>query len=107
VTETDLEAAKEYNGKRYYYQGIGRYAPEGVYKRGLADLAALTSLLGTGPFLFGHQPHGADAGCYGFLANIYFYRIDTPLRQFIIGHPELSRYCEAMHAAVTNASGHG
>jgi hypothetical protein len=28
VTEADLEAAREYNGKRYYYQGIGRYAPE-------------------------------------------------------------------------------
>jgi glutathione S-transferase len=105
VTEADLEAAKEYNGKRYYYQGIGRYMPEGVYKRGLADLGALASLLGTGRFLFGQRPYGADAGCYGFLANIYYYPIDTPLRQFIVAHSELSRYCEAMHAAVTEASG--
>jgi glutathione S-transferase len=106
VTEEGLEAARAYNEKRYYYQGIGRYEPEGVYKRGLADLAALASLLGAGPFLFGQRPHGADAGCYGFLANIYFYSIDTPLRRFIVAHPELRRYCEAMHAAVTNASGH-
>ena len=107
VTEKDLEAARAYNEQRYHYQGIGRYEPEGVYKRGLADLAALASLLGASPFLFGDRPHGADAGCYGFLANIYFYPIDTPLRRFIVAHPELRRYCEAMHAAVADASGLG
>ena len=107
VTAGELEAARAYNAKRYHYQGIGRYEPEGVYERGLADLAALAGLLGAGPFLFGDRPHGADAGCYGFLANIHFYPIDTPLREFIVAHPELGRYCEAMHAAVTGASGHG
>ncbi len=103
VTKEGMEAAREYNDKRYYYQGIGRYEPEGVYKRGLADLAAVADLLGTSPFLFGDRPHGADAGCYGFLGNIYFYPIDNPLRLFIAAHPELGRYCEAMHAAVTSA----
>ena len=103
VTAEELETAKAYNAKRYHYQGIGRYEPEGVYERGLADLAALAGLLGAGPFLFGDRPHGADAACYGFLANIYFYRIETPLRAFIVAHPSLGRYCEAMHAAVTDA----
>jgi glutathione S-transferase len=107
VTGADLEGAREYNGKRYYYQGIGRYPPEGVYKRGLADLAALASLLGAGPFLFGQRPHGADAACYGFLANIFHYPIDTPLRIFIAAHHELRRYCAAMHAAVTKNNGYG
>src|SRR4051812_28182785 len=65
-------AARAYNAKRYHYQGIGRYEPEGVYERGLADLEALAGLLGAGPFLFGDRPHGADAGCCGFLANIHF-----------------------------------
>ena len=104
VTAEQLEAAKAYNAKRYHYQGIGRYEPEGVYKRGLADLAALAGLLGAGPFLFGDRPHGADAACYGFLANIHFYRIDTPLREYMVAHPGLGRYCEAMHAAVTGRS---
>ena len=102
-TAGELEAARAYNAKRYHYQGIGRYEPEGVYERGLADLAALAGLLGAG-FLFGDRPHGADAGRYGFLANIHFYRIETPLRAFIGAHPGLGRYCEAMHAAVTDAS---
>ena len=38
VTESSLEAACEYNSKRYYYQGIGRYEPEDAYARGIADL---------------------------------------------------------------------
>ena len=87
VTAGGLEAARAYNAERYHYQGIGRYEPEGVYKRGLADLAALAGLLGAGPFLFGDRPHGADAACYGFLANIHFYRIETPFRGFIGARP--------------------
>src|SRR3954452_9331737 len=31
VTAEELEAARAYNDKRYHYQGIGRYEPEGVY----------------------------------------------------------------------------
>ena len=65
--------------------------------------AALADLLGGRPFLFGDRPHGADAACYGFLANIFYYPIDTPLRDFITAHPALGRDCEAMHAAVTRA----
>src|SRR3954468_20222036 len=38
VTESSLEAAREYNSKRYYYQGIGHYEPEDAYARGVADL---------------------------------------------------------------------
>jgi len=34
-----LEKAAEYNFQRYYYQGVGRYAPGDVYARGLADSA--------------------------------------------------------------------
>jgi glutathione S-transferase len=103
ATDEMLSAAKTFNAKRYHYQGIGRYEPEGVYKRGLADLAALASLLGANPYLFGERPHRTDASCYGFLANIYFYRIDTPLRQSILAHPDLTRYCERMHDAVTGS----
>ena len=45
VTSTMLEKAREYNFPRYYYQGIGRYAPEEVYARGLADLSALAEII--------------------------------------------------------------
>jgi hypothetical protein len=44
VTESSLEAAREYNSKRYYYQGIGRYEPEDAYARGVADLGRVCEL---------------------------------------------------------------
>ena len=48
-----------------------------------------------------YHPSSADAGVYGFLANIFFYTIDTPLREFVRTHHNLVRHCEAIHAAVT------
>jgi Glutathione S-transferase, C-terminal domain len=46
-----------------------------------------------------------DAGLYGFVANIYFYDIDTPLRQFVATHQKLVRHCRAIHAKVSGNSG--
>ena len=42
----------------------------------------------------------ADAAIYGFIANIHFYPIDTPLRRFVAAHANLVRHCTAIHAAV-------
>ncbi|MFL5336533.1 MAG: Tom37 metaxin N-terminal-like domain-containing protein, partial [Geminicoccaceae bacterium] len=62
LTPEALERARAYNAKRYHYQGIGRYPPEQAYARGLADLQALSHLLGRQPFLFGDEPHSTDCG---------------------------------------------
>jgi glutathione S-transferase len=35
---------------------------------------------------------------YGFVANIYFFDIDTPLKRFVEARPDLVRHCRAMHA---------
>jgi glutathione S-transferase len=98
LTAAGLEDAQRYNFERYRYQGIGRYEPADVYKRGLADLQVLADLVGDSGFLFGSRPASGDAGVYGFLANIYFYRIDTPLRAFVGSRHNLVRHCEAIHA---------
>jgi glutathione S-transferase len=100
VTAQSLEKARKYNFERYYYQGIGRYEPDAVFTRGLADLQALADLVPARGFLFGAQPTSIDAGIYGFLANIYFYRIDTPLKAFVSSQPNLARHCNAIHEAV-------
>lgn len=100
LTMAELDGAKAYNAKRYHYQGIGRYDPERVYARGLADLEALAHLV-EGPFLFGERPHSIDAAAYGFLANIHFYAIDTPLKRFLTSSPALTRYVELLHRTVT------
>ena len=43
------------------------------------------------------KPTSIDAGIYGFIANIFFYDIDTPLKQFVVSQPNLVRHCTAIH----------
>jgi glutathione S-transferase len=98
-----LEAARAYNFHRYHYQGIGRYEPDAAYARGVSDLQVLAGLLGEGPFLFGLQLHAVDAGIYGFIANIYFHQIDTPLKQAVLRAPNLIAHCMAVHELAAKA----
>jgi glutathione S-transferase len=100
IGEAALEKAREYNFKRYHYQGIGRYEPEAVYARGIADLTVLADLVPGSGFLFGVKPRSCDAGIYGFIANIYFYEIDTPLKAFLLSRPNLVAHGRAVHAAL-------
>ena len=101
LTRSGLEVAQRYNFERYHYQGIGRFEAEQVYARGIADLEALAGLLGESQFIFGSTVRSADAGLYGFLANIHFYPIETPLRAFLSSRGNLVSYCARIHAAVT------
>jgi glutathione S-transferase len=100
VTASALEAAREYNRQRYHYQGIGRYEPDQVYARGIGDLRVVADLLGDSGFVFGSEPATIDAAIYGFVANIYFYEIDTPLKAYVMSRPELVRHCLALHERI-------
>ena len=51
-------------------------------------------------FIHGAKPTSVDAGVYGFIANIHFYDIDTPLKRFVSAHPNLARHCETLHDVV-------
>ena len=100
LTGEGLEKAREFNSQRYYYQGIGRFAPAGAYARGLADLRVLSQLLPPRDFMFGSDPTSIDAGVYGFIANIFFYTIETPLKVYVTSQDNLVRHCHAMHELV-------
>jgi glutathione S-transferase len=100
LTEVGLLKAREFNFQRYHFQGIGRYAPDTAYARGLADLQVLADLIPATGYLHGAKPTSIDAGIYGFIANIYFYEIDTPLRQFVMAHGNIVQHCRAIHEAV-------
>ena len=101
LTNEGLNNARDFNFKRYYFQGIGRYPPEAAYERGLADLGVLTRFIPASGYVHGDMPTSIDAGIYGFIANIHFYDIETPLKQCVASHPNLVRHCEAVHALVT------
>jgi glutathione S-transferase len=100
LTEEGLRKAQEFNAMRYHYQGIGRFLPVAAYARGIADLQVLANLIPPAGFLQGPAPGSIDAAIYGFIANIYFYEIDTPLREFVTARPNLVRHCTDIHAAI-------
>jgi glutathione S-transferase len=100
VSEAGLLKAREFNFQRYHYQGIGRYRPEAAYARGLADLGVLAHLIPEGGYVHGPAPTSIDAGIYGFIANIFFYDIATPLKQFVVARGNMVRHCRAIHDAV-------
>jgi glutathione S-transferase len=96
-----LSQAREYNRQRYFYQGIGRYQADAAYARGIADLQVLADLVPAQGFVFGDRPTSLDAALYGFLANIHFYDIDTPLKQCLKNHPNLVRHHLEIHQKIT------
>jgi glutathione S-transferase len=100
VTEGGLLKAREFNFQRYHFQGIGRYDPDAAYARGLVDLGVLAHMVPGAGYVHGPKPTGIDAGIYGFIANIYFYDIDTPLKRFVCSHRNLVRHCTDIHAAI-------
>jgi glutathione S-transferase len=101
IDEAGMNKAKEYNAQRYHFQGIGRYPPDQAYARGLADLQVLADLVPAKGFVHDAKPSSIDAGIYGFVANIHFFPIPTPLKVFVTDHPNLVRHCEAIHAMVS------
>jgi glutathione S-transferase len=101
IDAAGFEKAKAYNAQRYQFQGIGRYTPEQAYARGLADLQVLAEIVPANGFVHGAAPASIDAGIYGFIANIYYFPIPTPLKAFVDAHANLVAHCERVHAMVS------
>ena len=104
LTEESLAKARAFNSQRYYYQGIGRFDPDAAMARGLADLEALAALIPSRGYLHSERPTSVDASVYGFIANIYFYDINTPLKQFVSDHDNVVHHCSAIHEAIKQAT---
>ena len=100
LTDEGLAKAREFNFQRYHFQGIGRYEPDAAYARGLADLGLLADIVPANGYVHGAHPTSIDAGIYGFIANIQFFDIDTPLKQFVSARQNLVRHCMAIHERV-------
>jgi hypothetical protein len=101
VSEEGLLKAREFNFRRYHFQGIGRFTPDAAYARGLANLKVLANAIHPSGYVNGPRPTSVDAGIYGFIANIYFYPIDTPLKQFVASKQNVVRHCVAIHEQIT------
>src|SRR5207249_6830381 len=60
LTEAGLRKAQEFNFQRYHFQGIGRYAPDAAYARGIADLKVLADLVPAKGYVHGESPTSID-----------------------------------------------
>jgi len=49
-------------------------------------------------------PCSADAAIYGFIANIFYYPIETPLRTYAASQPRLVRHCTAIHEMINEGA---
>jgi glutathione S-transferase len=107
LTAEGLQKARDYNFQRYHFQGIGRYTPAAAYARGLADLKVLADLVPATGYVHGSAPTSTDAGIYGFIANIYLYDIETPLKQCVAAQKNIVRHCSEIHEMVMRGPAHG
>jgi hypothetical protein len=57
-------------------------------------------------YVHGSAPTSIDAGIYGFIANIYFYDIETPLKQFVAAQKNLVHHCREIHETVMGGREH-
>ncbi len=84
--------------KALHSQGMGRHSREEIHALGCRDLTALADFLGDKPYLMGEQPCSLDAVAYGFLANLLWVPLDSPLKLHAQKYPHLTHFCERMRA---------
>jgi glutathione S-transferase len=78
--------------------GLGRHRPEDIRAVGVADVEALSVLIGDGPYVLGDHPRVVDATVFAFLWAFSSNPFPSPLGDAIKGHPNLVAYAERMRA---------
>lgn len=78
--------------------GMGRHSKEEVYALSKEVIDSIAVLLGEKNYILGNTPHSLDAVAYGFLANIVYPPLETPIKQQVLQHTNLVNYCDRMKA---------
>jgi glutathione S-transferase len=76
--------------------GIGRHSRDERMALAARDIAAVSTLLGDKPFLFGDCPSAVDAAAFGELASCGTRFFDSKLPSIIDAHPNLRQYLARM-----------
>lgn len=69
--------------------GIGRHSAGEIAALGVRSIDAVATLLGDKPYLMGERMTAVDATAFGVLAAILTPFFDTPLRDAVVGRPNL------------------
>jgi glutathione S-transferase len=73
-------------------QGFGRHSRAEIERLAACDIDAISAILGNRPFLFGDEPHGADASVFAFVAAVLNPYFDTPILAAARKHENLKAY---------------
>lgn len=76
-------------------QGLARLDAEQRLERGRADVQAIATMLGDGPYFFGDRPSTVDATAYGFIAQSRA-PVLGPVGRLVAEHPALQAYEQRM-----------
>jgi glutathione S-transferase len=74
--------------------GMGRHTREQIESLAKRDLDAISNILGDKPFLFGAEPHAADASVFGSVGSALCPLFETPIRGFAESHANLVAYAK-------------
>lgn len=78
-------------------QGMGRHSRDEIFGFGVADMDALSVLLGDRAFLLGDSPSSVDATAHAFVMSLLAPPIDNPLRERIQRTANLIAYYQRMN----------
>jgi glutathione S-transferase len=78
--------------KRLNSQGFGRHTPAEQDTLAIADVDALSALLGDKLYLMGERPCGADAAVFGFIASLLTPVFASKVRSATERHQNLTDY---------------
>ncbi|MBS0362156.1 MAG: glutathione S-transferase family protein [Proteobacteria bacterium] len=90
------EAARAGMGQVLHGQGTGRHSLAEIGDLAGRSFAALSTLIGDGPYLAGETLGAADASIFGCLAAAGTPFFDTPVRDALMRHPNLVAYRDRM-----------
>jgi glutathione S-transferase len=79
-------------GKTLQAQGMGRHSEADIVTMACRDLDALSTLIGSHACLLGERPCGADATVLAFVAGAMCDHVDSPVRTYAEGLPNLVAY---------------
>ncbi len=79
-------------------QGMGRHGAQEVGALGVRDIAALATILGDKPYLFGDRPCAADATVFAFTAATLAPLAESAVRDAALEKPNLVAYRDRMMA---------
>jgi glutathione S-transferase len=75
-------------------QGLGRNTENEIFHLGKQDLTALSDYLADKPFFMGDEPTTLDASAFGFLTNVLWCPVESPLKTHAQGLGNLLAFCE-------------